>query len=161
MNWIQGIGRIFIQDIHEAIAESVPVAIAIRVLLDAFADRIAVFNDCIGHSLLIGIWPAGFRIYFVDIAEGRQRIGYFDAPLGHCAGKMVHILDPILFSANLKVTIQQIGINDRGIAQKAISSITSSDNMAISPFVSMFSLHIAPNTLIVNTLFVLMSIIST
>lgn len=90
MNWIQGIGRIFIQDIHEAIAESVPVAIAIRVLLDAFADRIAVFNDCIGHSLLIGIWPAGFRIYFVDIAEGRQRIGYFDAPLGHCAGKMVH-----------------------------------------------------------------------
>lgn len=49
MNRIQGIGRIFIQDIHEAIAESVPVAIAIRVLLDAFADRIAVFNDCIGH----------------------------------------------------------------------------------------------------------------
>ena len=30
-----------------------------------------------------------------------------------------HILDPILFSANLKVTIQQIGINDRGMFERS------------------------------------------
>lgn len=90
VNGIQGISGVLIKHIHEAVAEPVPVAIAVRILLNALADRVPVLDDRIGHAFLICVCLAGLRIYLVDIAEGRQRIHDFSTPLGQRAGKMTH-----------------------------------------------------------------------